>query len=403
MTSTKIISNRGMASVASGDAIHVMHMLSELDSIGGITRVLLYLLRNADRTAIRHSFVCLHRGALQAEFERQGALVEVINSGASPIIFRRALSIAQEIKPDIISTHHFTRTLVAGAAVARMMGVPLVHNEHTPASVHFNSRSVMARISAFLRAKAMRSAKAVVCNSNFTAKVVAANYGIGDSRLRVIHLPVERRVPDTIAMKAASNDHADIFWIGHVGGMIGGKVNWRDQGTLLRAVKILRDQGTDARLILIGDGSARAGLESLTDELGLRQWVSFEGYQNELAAFFGRIDAYVNPAFAEAFGVAVVEAMLESKPVVIADAGAHPELIDDGISGLLHQPRNAESLAAQLLRLAHDEVLRANIAQAGKQRALQSFAAPRYAQCYQWEMSSVLEATQPKLVSPINA
>lgn len=398
-----MINRRSDADLAMPNVIHVMHMLSELDSIGGITRVLLYLLRNSDCSVIRHSFVCMSRGALQSEFERHGALVRVIDSSASPIIFQRALSIAREIKPDVIATHHFTRALLAGAAVARIMGVPLVHNEHTPASVHFDSRSAVAWISALLRRRALHSAKNVICNSNFTARVVADTYGIHNSLLKVIHLPVERRVLDIPDIAAKSNNTAGVLWLGHVGGMIGGKVNWRDQGTLLRALRLLRDQGVDARLILIGDGSARAGLELLAMELGLRQWVSFEGYKTDLAAFFARIDVYINPAFAEAFGVAVVEAMLEGKPVVIANAGAHPELIEDGISGLLHQPRDAESLAAQLLRLANDTSLQISLARAGKERALQCFAAPRYAQCYQREMLSTLATASHRVASAINA
>lgn len=61
--------------------------------------------------------------------------------------------------------------------------------------------------------------------------------------------------------------------------------------------------------------------------------------------YLNAMDIYVNPTLDEGFGIAVVEAMLARIPVVLADAGAHPELIDDGHTGLLYPGGNSEALA----------------------------------------------------------
>jgi glycosyltransferase involved in cell wall biosynthesis len=157
---------------------------------------------------------------------------------------------------------------------------------------------------------------------------------------------------------------------------------WRDQRTLLLAQHRLRTQGIDTRLVMIGDGPMRPSLEALRRELGLEEVATFRGYQADLCDFFAAIDVYVNPAIAEGFGIAVVEAMLEGIPAILANAGAHPELVTDGVTGLLYPPKDAAQLATLIETLTDDETRAAALGAAGREFAQQSFGSQRYALAY---------------------
>jgi glycosyltransferase involved in cell wall biosynthesis len=352
-----------------------MHILAALDDVGGTARVQLNFLRNSDSRDIEHRYVCMRRGALQNDCESAGASVAVIGSTSPLRIIIKTLQVAKAFQPDILSTH-CVRSLVCGAIVGRILRVPFVHNEHGAATIP--SLSVKGHIGRLLFGFFARRAAAVICNSRYTASMISKAFAINPSLLKVIYLPVERRVSGRNEV-VGSDSPKDTLWVGHIGGMVA----WRNQSTLVKALRILRDRGIDARLLLVGDGPMRRTLEVLTAQLQLQPWVTFLGYQTDLSQFYNRIEVYVNPAFGEAFGIANIESMLESKPVVLAAAGSHPELIEHGVSGLLYRARDPQSLAGQLTELAIDPGLRAKIGRAGCEHAERAFAVGNYVCAYQ--------------------
>ncbi len=373
-----------------------MHMLGELDCIGGTSRLLLYLVKHSDPKQIRHSFLCMRRGELQTEFEKAGAVVEVVDSSSPLAIIRVALRFGRRSHPNVISTH-FTRSLVCGALVARLLKCPWINNEHGPAIPELENHSILGSFGQGLKKRLLRTAGAVICNSHYTAGTVANTYKIEPPLLRVIHLAVERRVdgvgqvhPSRISSDAA----ADSIDIGHIGGM----TSWRQQSTLINAIAVLRKRGKEARLILIGNGPMRDSLETLTTSLQLQESVRFLGYRDDLTDFFRTIDVYVNSAVAEGFGIAVVEAMLEGVPVVLANAGAHPEIVENGRTGLLFAKGNAESMASCILQLMENRDRGAQIGAAGREHATHAFAPRRYAQAYTTEIERLLSKTTPSMV-----
>jgi len=358
------------------DRLHIVHVLSQLDCIGGTARVLLYLLKHADRNQVRHSFICMLPGELQAEFEREGAVVKVINSTTPWRVTTGIFNYARELNPDVFATH-FTRPLICSSLVARVLRLPLVHNEHGAAFKLSDDASLGARASNLMRKWALQASQLVICNSHYTAATIADTFNIERALLRPLHLPVENRAG--IPREHVLDDVKSVVTIGHVGGMIA----LRDQATLIQAIGVLRAKGVDARLIMVGDGPERAALEALAVRLQLRPWITFAGYQTNLESFYECIDIYANPAIGEGFGIAVVEAMLAYKPVVLANAGAHPELIDHGVSGLLHEPGSSESLANNLGILISDPHRLKLITVAARNRADELFSPRKYAKQFE--------------------
>lgn len=379
--------------------IHVMHLLHNFSSTGGTARKLLYLVRHSDRDRIRHSFVSMKSGDLVNAIEREGGRVAVIDSESPLIVTRATMQLIKLLQPNVVGTH-FTRAFICGKSAARMLDLPVVHHEHYPATLDRDNKTPGKLLSWALRKAWLPRVKAIICNSIYTATAAAEMFGINKQLLRVVYNPVERRMAtDDGELARQPQTATQTVTLGHVGGM----AYWRDQGTLITAISILRERGWDARLVLVGDGAMRRSLEALAARLGMQPWVAFAGYQTDLSEFYRKIDVYSNSSIAEGFGIAVVEAMLECKPVVLANAGAHPELIADGRTGVLYPAGSPYGLAETLVSLLADRARMANIASAGREHAKQTFAPHRYAELYRAIIEDALLPARPTVLESLSS
>lgn len=135
-----------------------------------------------------------------------------------------------------------------------------------------------------------------------------------------------------------------------------------------------------ARLVLIGDGPERPRLQALVDELGLSDSVQFLGMQHDVTAVLQGSDVFLLPSDTEGFGLAALEAQSCGVPVIASRVGGIPEVVTDGVTGLLCAPGDVEGMAAAVLRLAEDPELRRRLAGAARQDALARWQqAPRMA------------------------
>jgi glycosyltransferase involved in cell wall biosynthesis len=123
---------------------------------------------------------------------------------------------------------------------------------------------------------------------------------------------------------------------------------------LVRALRQLVDTGIDAQLDLVGDGPERQGLQHLAAELGLSGRITFHGSVYGVAALLQRASVFVLPSFIEGMSNAVIEAMACGLPVITTRVGASPDLIDDGVSGLLMEAGDEHALLAALRKVLED-------------------------------------------------
>jgi glycogen(starch) synthase len=102
--------------------------------------------------------------------------------------------------------------------------------------------------------------------------------------------------------------------------------------------------------------------------------------QDELLAEYAACDIFVAPSRFESFGLVFLEAMRETKPVIGCQAGGMPEIIEDGVNGLLVAPADSEALAAAILELAASAPLRAEMGAAGRRIFDEKFTSERMAE-----------------------
>lgn len=148
---------------------------------------------------------------------------------------------------------------------------------------------------------------------------------------------------------------------------------------LIRAIALLRQQGIDAKLRIAGAddslGKYQPVLEKLIDELNLREAVTLLGAVSEQVVLDGLESSHVFAlgSLHEPLGVAIMEAMAMQMPVVVTRAGGVPELVDDGVDGILVDAESAPALAEGLMKIARDPELAKRLAIAGRQKVEKSF------------------------------
>jgi glycosyltransferase involved in cell wall biosynthesis len=138
---------------------------------------------------------------------------------------------------------------------------------------------------------------------------------------------------------------------------------------LLEAMARLAARYPRVRLVMVGDGPLRPVVEERIRALDLQDRVDLLGRLEDPVPALHGFDVFVMPSHNEGMGRAAVEAMAAGLPVVATRVGGLPDVVQDGLTGLVIPPRDPEALAAALTRLLDDEALRARMGQAGLARA----------------------------------
>ncbi len=154
---------------------------------------------------------------------------------------------------------------------------------------------------------------------------------------------------------------------------VGGMAQPRAFQFIVQAIAQCPEQNVVLRFV--GDGPDRPILEQLASELGIAARVSFEGWrhQDQLRAIYAETDAFVFSSFAEGIPVVLMEAMAMGIPCVAPCITGIPELIRDGIDGLLFAASDAAGLAAAILRLVREPELRRSLGESARGRILEHY------------------------------
>jgi len=162
--------------------------------------------------------------------------------------------------------------------------------------------------------------------------------------------------------------------------------------TLIRAVGIIVHDldYPKIELTVIGDGPERVNLEHLIADLKLKEYVILLGYREDVGDFLQQCNLFTHPSVAEGFGLVVSEAMLAGLPIIAAKAGALPELIVDGESGMIVEPLDAQAWAVASMKCIKEPAFAAIIAANGKNRALNMFSVERFVSDYEAIFKDVL-------------
>ncbi len=152
------------------------------------------------------------------------------------------------------------------------------------------------------------------------------------------------------------------------------------QDKVISALKRVVTKIPNTKLVLVGDGSFSSSklglskgerwlqhLREVAESKGVKKNVIFAGYlpEKDLGTAYAMCDAFILPSIREGFGLVVVEAWLYKKPVIVSSYAGVADLIEDGVNGLLFDPKNTNQLAFKIIRVLSDEDLAEKLGKEG--------------------------------------
>ena len=294
---------------------------------------------------------------------------------------------------DVVQTHLIDGGIV-GIAAARLARVPLVLlTRHHTSEIEM----IGTRLHGWCDRLLTRSADRVVVLSQAVKTHMVGREGAPAGKIDVIYQGF-----DFEALNATDEERrrvraelglGDAFVIGCVARF------FRTKGHpyLLGAARELARDIPNLKVLLLGGGD-RESIEAMVRSQGLEDRVIFAGYRHDVPACMRAMDVVVHPSLTEAFCQTVVEALAAGAPLVATNVAAAPEVVTNGVHGLLVPRADAHAIAAAVLRLHRDPALARRMAAEGQRSVTERFTIDRMVTnqiaCYQqWLPAQTVRAT----------
>lgn len=273
---------------------------------------------------------------------------------------------------DVVQTHLIDGGMV-GIAAARLARTPLVilTRHHTQ-----EIEMVGTRLHGWIDRVLTRQADRVVVLSHAAKTHMVSREGAPADKIEVIYQGF-----DFGSLGATDADRQRVrAELGLDGAFVIGCVArfFKTKGHvhLLAAARQLARGIPNLRVLLLGGGDRRS-VEAMVRDEGLGDRVIFAGYRGDVPACMRAMDVVVHPSLTEAFCQTVIEALAAESPLVVTDVAAAPEVVSDGVNGLLVPPADPAALAAAVQRLHDDPAAAHRMADAGRRSVVDRFTVDR--------------------------
>jgi glycosyltransferase involved in cell wall biosynthesis len=350
---------RTMRTTSEPSTIRVVHVVISLQ-IGGLEMVVANLANYAGRRFKLH-VICLESiGPIATRLGNPDVNIECIGTPATSTsrsvrMLRRRL---KYLRPDVVHTHNEKAHIHATLATLGWSRRPvLIHTRHGRSRAAGTAATLANRL-------AIRRSSYLVSVSD-DASHIAESEGARPEQLRVI-----RNGIDVSAFDASGYDER--FSRGRAVA-VARLSPVKDIATMLRAVRAVVDRRPDFHLDVVGDGPSRGTLEALRCELGLERHVTFHGASDNVRGFLENAAVFVQTSITEGISLTLLEAMSAGLPVVATSVGGTPEVVEDGVSGLLVPSGEPSAVADALVSLMTDRSTALFMSRAARERVERLF------------------------------
>ena len=369
--------------------VRVLFLIDELH-VGGTERQLYYLLRYLDRNRYQPMVCCFRlKGQIAEDIERMGVKVTILKKRAAidPLFLWQLVRLIRRERIQLVQTFLITANLWGGIA-ARLTGVRTVvaseRNVIFADSRHTALAPLMLRLIGRLATK-------VVGNAHAVCRSLIEQVDIDPERVVCIHNGVEPlnsadpQVDRTLVREQVSNESTVVV------GTIARLVPQKNIHCFLEALARLRPAFPHLKGLIVGDGPLRRELQQKAEELGITETVTFSGESSDVFEALSILDIFILSSSYEGLPNVVMEAMVAGVPVVATRVGGTPELVENGVSGLLVPPDDPGALAKAIQSLMGNRVLAEQLAQAGKRRMTTLFSVQKMVESYDNLYQSLME------------
>lgn len=354
----------------SAGCIRVLHVVWALRP-GGLERALCQVIRASHGDGVAHAVLCLDASGECAQTLPRDVPVVVAACGGNDRAGARAVrQLARDHEAHIVHAHNWAAW--PAAALGRCsVGSRLIWTLQGWDSDR--PLTYKRRVACMLLSRATSALTAV---SFEAAERFCRETHVPRQRVEVIGNPVDVRQFADVEPRGLRNGRTVVAGIGRL-------TEIKDWPAWLEAIRLLRRiVSTEVQAIVVGDGPMRGRLEQLCWRLGLADTVEFVGYQPNVAGVLTRADVVMLLSRREGLPMVLLEAMAAGVPVVATCVGGVPEVVIDGVTGLLVGPGCADQAAKAVARLLGAGQLAHRLGQAGRRHVTSRFSLDRVAAQY---------------------
>jgi glycosyltransferase involved in cell wall biosynthesis len=327
--------------------------------------VLCDLVRGLDSDRFRPEVICLYyAGKLSAVLEAAGIPVRVLGLDWRfvPSNWVKTWLALRYSRADVVHTH---------LPESAWYGLPAAYCRRIPVRIS-HLHSVYLRWTPKVRAmdRAVRTCASLSVACSDAVGDVARGLGYADDKLKVIPNGVDAarfaNLPDPAVARTSLQLPQGCPVLVSVASLYPHK----GHDHLLEAMARVHEVLPQTRLLVVGDARdvRRAALEDTVGRLGLRDVVQFLGHREDVPLLLAASDVFVMPSLREGFPMALLEAGAAGLPAVASSVGGIPEIVADGVTGLLVPPHDHAALADALLALLQESSRMRSMGAAARRR-----------------------------------
>ena len=369
-----------MPSVSPGTAISICHVAVGDLWAGAEVQLKVLLSKLVGLTGLDLSVIVLNEGRLEEEIEALGIPVRVFPESrwGSGKIFLELVREFKKSNIQIVHTHKYKDTILAAPA-AKVCGIP-----HVVRTVHGLREPFQGLQS--LKMSVYQAIERIVHRYYVDAIIgvssqIECTYKAEGERFRVTcirnGIDLDGRSMQTDRWRTRKD--LDVDPETSLIGTIGRLTPVKGIPYLLQAARILLRQGSNVKVLVVGDGSIRKDLMAQTRDLGISKDVVFLGHREDTDALLQALDIFALPSLSEGIPMALLEAMAASRAVVASRVGGVPEIVEDGSEGFLVEPMDVNDLTEKCLRLIQSPEMAQKMGQMARARVERDFSAKNMA------------------------
>ena len=286
----------------------------------------------------------------------------------------RLAGVIRDVAPDIIHAHDPHGVATACLALSLAAASRWRTNRPAPALVAARRVDFHLRTNSFSRWK-YRQVDCFITASSAIRQMLISD-GVPADRVVTVHEGIDI---DRIDAVPAVNVH-EALWLPHNAPLVGNVaalVPHKGHRYLIAAAHMVVQEIPDARFVLLGEGELGDHLERLVREHHLEKHVLLPGFRTDVIGCIKDFDIFAMSSVTEGLGTSLLDAMACRKAIVATRAGGIPEVVSDGKTGLLVEPRDARGLADAIISLLSDAERRDAMADKGYARVTERFTVQR--------------------------
>jgi len=302
-----------------------------------------------------------HGSQLAALAEQRGLQVKTTSSGNRGWItlIPFYLRIMKHYEIDVVNTHgsldSWTAS-IAGRISSRRPIIVRTRHKSTPVSRTWRHRLLYGRLPHVVTTTGEAVRQGLITRNRLSpSRVISIPTGVDLERF-------QPQPPDAALRKSLG--------LGSQGPLVGAVTFLRPEkgmGVLIEAIRWLKKRFSTVECVIIGDGGEKPALLDHIRELGLEHCVHLVGFRHDVPALLAILDVVVIPSFEEGIPQSLTQALAMERPVVASAVGGIPEVVQDGLSGLLVPPRDPAVLAEKIACLLHDPMAATRMGKVGRQ------------------------------------